>query len=73
MEVASSLGFRDLPSLPVTTSLNHRPHRSYRDGAPAKSPARPSRSRRPSTSPAKKSKPFTERDVFPSPKVVISR
>ncbi|AEE35203.1 Pentatricopeptide repeat (PPR-like) superfamily protein [Arabidopsis thaliana] len=67
MEVVSSLGIRDLPaSLSVTTSLNHRPHRSDKDGAPAKSPIRPSRTRRPSTSPAKKPKPFRERDAFPS-------
>lgn len=67
MEVVSSLGVRDLQSLPATSSLDHRPHRSFIKRGPAKFPARPSRSRRPSTSPTKKNpKPFRERDAFPS-------
>ncbi|CAN7086600.1 unnamed protein product [Brassica oleracea var. botrytis] len=54
MEVVSSLGFRYLPSLPMTSSSNHRPHSPLKDRAPVKSPARPIRSKRTSTSPAKK-------------------
>ncbi|CAN6934948.1 unnamed protein product [Brassica oleracea] len=67
MEVVSSLGFRDFPSLTLTSSLNHRPHPSFKDRPPTKSPARPIRTRRPSsTPPSKKPKPFRERDAFPS-------
>ncbi|KAF3519479.1 hypothetical protein DY000_02063637 [Brassica cretica] len=67
MEVVSSLGFRDFPSLTLTSSLNHRPHPSFKDKPPTKSPARPIRTRRPSsTPPSKKPKPFRERDAFPS-------
>ncbi|KAF3525803.1 hypothetical protein F2Q69_00050574 [Brassica cretica] len=54
MEVVSSLGFRYLPSLPMTSSSNHRPHSPLKDRAPVKSPGRPIRSKRTSTSPAKK-------------------
>ncbi|VVA94933.1 unnamed protein product [Arabis nemorensis] len=45
---------------------HHRPHRSFKDRAPAKSLARPSRTRQPFNFPTKNPKPFRERDAFPS-------
>ncbi|XP_010536672.1 PREDICTED: pentatricopeptide repeat-containing protein At1g71460, chloroplastic [Tarenaya hassleriana] len=60
MEVVSPLGCHDLRPLPASTSLTHGAH--IRSRLPP--PERPTRG--PSRFPAKKPKPFRERDAFPS-------